>query len=190
MISKDDITVVILAGGQGSRMGGQDKGLIEYQQRPLIHRILEALTSQTDRIVINANRNQGIYASYGFPVIEDTYSGFQGPLAGFYAAMTEVKTDYILTLPCDGKVVIDNYLSIMVQAMNDSGCDIAVASDGVRLQPVYALIPVRLQHSLQQFLDAGDRKIDLWSQQHNMSAVEFTAEDDLFANINSPKDLA
>ena len=170
-------------------MGGQDKGLIEYQQRPMISHIIDALSLQTDNIVINANRNKDVYAAYGFPVIEDTYSGFQGPLAGFYAAMSEVKTDYILTLPCDGKVVIDNYLSTMMQAMNDSGCDIAVATDGKRLQPVYALIPIRLKHSLQQFLDGGDRKIDLWYQQHNMSEVEFISHDDLFANINSPQDL-
>lgn len=188
-IHLEDVTVVVLAGGQGRRMGGQDKGLIEYQSRPMISHIIDAIKLQTDKLVINANRNQSIYADFGYPVIEDSYSGFQGPLAGFFAAMQQVSTDYILTVPCDGKVIIDNYVEKMVTALNDTGSEIAVASDGTRLQPVYALLPVNLQNSLQQFLDAGDRKIDIWYQQHSMEKVEFIADTDLFANINSPRDL-
>ena len=189
-ITKEDITVVILAGGQGRRMDGQDKGLIVYQQKPMISHIIDAIKLQCDNIVINANRNLDIYAKYGYPVIEDTYSGFQGPLAGFYASMTQVKTDYILTVPCDGKVIIDNYVEKMLNAVNETDSDIAVASDGIRLQPVYALIPNRLHPSLQAFLDAGDRKIDIWYQKHQMTQVEFIADQDVFANINTPRDLA
>ena len=189
LLHKEDITVVILAGGQGRRMGGQDKGLIEYQQRPMISYIIDAITLQTDQIIINANRNQDTYASYGYPIIADTYSGFQGPLAGFYAAMQQVTSPYILTVPCDGKVIIDDYVERMMDALNEAQGDIAVATDGTRLQPVYALIPVKLQQSLQMFLDAGDRKIDIWYQQHKMIEVEFIADQDLFANINSPQDL-
>ena len=189
LLHKEDITVVILAGGQGRRMGGQDKGLIEYQQRPMISHIIDAIKLQTDQIIINANRNQDTYASYGYPIIADTYSGFQGPLAGFYAAMQQVTSPYILTVPCDGKVIIDDYVERMMDALNEAQGDIAVATDGTRLQPVYALIPVKLQQSLQMFLDAGDRKIDIWYQQHKMIEVEFIADQDLFANINSPQDL-
>ena len=189
LLHKEDITVVILAGGQGRRMGGQDKGLIEYRQRPMISYIIDAITLQTDQIIINANRNQDTYASYGYPIIADTYSGFQGPLAGFYAAMQQVTSPYILTVPCDGKVIIDDYVERMMDALNEAQGDIAVATDGTRLQPVYALIPVKLQQSLQMFLDAGDRKIDIWYQQHKMIEVEFIADQDLFANINSPQDL-
>ena len=189
LLQKQDITVVILAGGQGRRMGGQDKGLIEYQHRPMISHIIDAIKLQTDQIIINANRNQDTYASYGYPIIADTYSGFQGPLAGFYAAMQQVTSPYILTVPCDGKVIIDDYVERMMDALNEAQGDIAVATDGTRLQPVYALIPVKLQQSLQMFLDAGDRKIDIWYQQHKMIEVEFIADQDLFANINSPQDL-
>jgi len=95
------ITGVILAGGQGQRMGGQDKGLITYQQQPLIEHALKALKPQVDGIMINANRNIEQYRRYGYPVIEDELTGFCGPLAGMLSVMQACDTEYILTAPCD-----------------------------------------------------------------------------------------
>jgi len=188
-LTTDDITVVILAGGKGSRMGGKDKGLVNYRNQSLIEHVINSISRQTDRIIINANRNLSQYSAFGFPVVEDTLNNFQGPLAGFLAAMSSVITDYILTVPCDSPLVIDDYLQKMIQAKNESSCDIAVAYDGERMQPVYALIPVSLQNSLKQFLENGDRKIDLWYRQHKIKLVEFPAESQLFINMNRPEDL-
>ncbi|MBC8211443.1 MAG: molybdenum cofactor guanylyltransferase [Gammaproteobacteria bacterium] len=184
-----DITAVILAGGRGSRMGGQDKGLVRYQHQTLIAHVLTAVSQQTGQIVINANRNRDEYAALGYPVVEDSLNDFQGPLAGFLACMSSVKSTCILTLPCDGPLLAPDYLQRMMQAKNRSGCDIAIASDGERMQPVYALIPVSLQHSLQQYLAAGDRKIDLWYRQHSIELVDFSDQKTMFTNINSPEDM-
>ena len=188
-VTANDVTVVILAGGRGQRMGGQDKGLVPYKRQALIEHVIAAMRAQTDNILINANRNLAQYAGFGYPVIEDTMDNFQGPLAGFLAAMNAVNTRYILTLPCDGPVIVADYLQRMLQALNTSGCDIAVASDGHRMQPVYALIPVALKTSLQQFLEAGERKIDIWYAQHSVTEVEFDADSGLFTNMNTPDDL-
>ena len=87
MLSTADITGVILAGGRGSRMGGQDKGLIEFNGRPLVEHLLAALQPQTGALLITANRNQERYQVYQLPVVNDELTGFQGPLAGFAAAM-------------------------------------------------------------------------------------------------------
>jgi len=122
-------------------------------------------------------------------VIEDTLTDFQGPLAGFLAAMSSVMTDYILTLPCDGPVITENYVTKMLQGLNQTKADLAIAYDGSRMQPVYALIPVNLKNSLNQFLDSGERKIDLWYQQHDFTLVEFAADSEFFTNINTPQDL-
>jgi molybdenum cofactor guanylyltransferase len=188
-ITRNDITAVILAGGQGRRMGGQDKGLVSYKNGTLIEYVISGISCQTDNILINANRNIDTYAGFGYPVVEDTITGFQGPLAGFYAAMSAAKTPYILTLPCDGPFVVDSYLQRMLDGLNQSGAELAIASDGERMQPVYALIPVTLQPGLQQFLQQGERKIDRWYQQHQFTLVEFTDENRLFTNINTPEDI-
>jgi len=185
----EDITVVILAGGKGRRMGGYDKGLVMYKNYSLVQHVIDAISKQTRKIVINANRNLDKYASFGYPVVKDTLDDFQGPLAGFLACMSVLKTDYILTLPCDGPLVSDNYLDNMLQALNETCADIAVASDGQRIQPVYALIPLRLKQSLIQFMGEGGRKINLWYQQHEVTQVEFSTGENFFTNINSPEDL-
>lgn len=189
MAATSEITVVILAGGMGRRMGGQDKGLIEYQGRPLIQHITDAIRVQNEKIVINANRNAQEYEQFGYPVIPDGLSGFQGPLSGFLSAMESVDSEYILTLPCDGPIVYASYVTQMAQHMNESTCDIVVAADEERMQPVYALIPVRLADDLRDFLNSGERKIDSWYARHQTQLQVFPAESGFFTNINTPEEL-
>ena len=190
-IQKNDITAVILAGGMGRRMGGLDKGLIEYNGRLLVEILIEKLQQQNINIIINANRNESIYANYGFPVINDQLSNFQGPLAGFATAMAAVDSQYILSLPCDSPLLSNQFVNRFVNSHNASSRDntqISVAHDGERLQPVHALIDVNLLDNLNAFLESGDRKIDRWYAQHQYNLVDFSDQTDMFKNINTPAD--
>jgi molybdenum cofactor guanylyltransferase len=188
MSAKPNITAVILAGGRGSRMGGADKGLVELNGRPLIEHVIAAIASQVGAVVINANRNLARYGALGYPVIADSMGDYQGPLAGFLAAMTVVKTDDIVTVPCDGPLLSDDLVARLLHAREQENADIAVAHDGRRLQPVYALIPVRLHQSLQRYLDGGDRKIDLWYTQHRVAHADFSDLPSTFVNVNTPEE--
>lgn len=187
-LEKKDITAVILAGGQGRRMGGQDKGLIDFKGQPIVEILIGILKQQKVKIAINANRNLETYQAYGLPVINDELNDFQGPLAGFAAAMDAVDTDYILTLPCDGPLLVDNFVDLFIESQSDQHQSICVADDGERLQPVYALIRVDLLDDLLTFLKTGDRKIDRWYAQHSFAKVDFSAQKSMFANINKPED--
>ena len=187
---KNNITAVVLAGGRGRRLGGQDKGLVDLDGRPLIEHILGLVTPQVSAVIINANRNQQIYADLGHPVISDNMADYQGPLAGFAVALAACNTDYIMTLPCDGPYVPVDLVSRLSAAMKDNDAELAVAYDGQRMQPVYALIPRSLLGSLQDFLDAGDRKIDLWYARHNTALADFSDVIDTFFNINTEDDLS
>jgi molybdopterin molybdotransferase len=184
---KDNITGVILAGGQGRRMGGKDKGLMEFNGRPLVEYLLESLRPQTGQLLINANRNHDRYQNYGVPVAEDQVGNYQGPLAGFSTAMQHVSTDWIMTVPCDGPVVSADMAQRLADALQREGADIAVAHDGQRLQPVHALIPVRLLPGLQAFMAGGGRKIDIWYAQHKVALADFADIADMFRNINTPE---
>ena len=187
-ITPKDITAVILAGGQGRRMGGQDKGLIEFNGKTLVSILIDRLASQSIDIVINANRNQERYLSLGYPVIKDQLEDYQGPLAGFASAMSAVTTDYIVTLPCDSPLLVDDYIARFIASNEETDAPIIVADDGDRLQPVHALIKVDLLPSLQQFLESGDRKIDRWYAQHDFRQADFSDCADMFRNINTPDD--
>lgn len=187
-IQTSNLTAVILAGGQGRRMGGKDKGLLDFDGRLLIEILIEILQKQLPNIAINANRNQSRYESYGYPVIADKLEDFQGPLAGFASAMSALETDYILTLPCDSPQLADDFVERFIQAQDASGASICVAHDGERLQPVYALLDTGLLNSLVLFLRNGERKIDRWYAQYDFAQVDFSDRRTMFQNINTPED--
>lgn len=181
------VTGVILAGGQGRRFNGQDKGLVSFQGRPIIEHLLPVLQQQLGhaQLLINANRNLEQYKAYGYPVISDLLTGYQGPLAGFAVAMQNAKTDYIVTLPCDAPFVSPEYIERLTTAMTEQGADIAVAFDGKRLQPVHTMVSTQLLTSLDRFLNAGNRKIDLWFEQHKTVSVDFSDHSYMFKNMNT-----
>ena len=187
-ISAKDITAVILAGGQGRRMGGQDKGLIEINGKALVKILIDQLEQQVTSILINANRNRDRYQAFGYPVISDQLDNYQGPLAGFACAMNTVDTDFILTLPCDGPLLAADYVARFITSQERSGAAICVAHDGERLQPVHALIRIDLLTSLNAFLDSDDRKIDRWYAMHDFVQTDFSDCADMFRNINTPSD--
>ncbi|MCU7797115.1 MAG: molybdenum cofactor guanylyltransferase [Candidatus Thiodiazotropha sp. (ex Myrtea spinifera)] len=188
MSRKSDITAVILAGGRGSRMGGLDKGLVELNGKPLIEHVISAILDQVATVVINANRNRDQYTSFNYPVIADSMEDYQGPLAGFLAAMEAVTTSYMVTVPCDGPMLSDDLVERLVSALERDQADIAVVHDGERMQPVYALIPIRLRDSLRTYLDAGDRKIDLWYAKHHVALADFSDLPSTFVNVNTPEE--
>ena len=94
-INAQDINAVILAGGQGSRLGGLDKGLIELNKRPLIQHVIERIQQQVSNIIISANRNISDYANFGFEVYEDDIPDFAGPLAGILRALEHCQNEWI-----------------------------------------------------------------------------------------------
>ena len=182
---------VILAGGQARRLGGIEKGLVEVAGRPMIEWIIDTLVPQVDAVLINANRNPDRYRQYGFPVVVDRLANFQGPLAGFAAALEDVPADAaILTVPCDSPVPPPELAARLLDALEGGNAELAVAHDGERLQPVYALIPACLRDSLDAFLASGERKIDLWYARHRMATADFSDRRDHFLNLNRPGELA
>lgn len=187
-LTSNEITAVILAGGMGRRMGGLDKGQIQLNHKPLVEWVLDAIRPQVKTILINANRNHEAYARYGFPVLSDQLADYQGPLAGFAAGLQAASTPYIVTVPCDGPVLPPDLVFRLLHALQNKQAEIAVAHDGKRLQPVYALLPVRLLPSLNAFLERGERKIDLWYSQHSMALADFSDSPSTFLNINTPAD--
>jgi len=185
-----DVTAVVLAGGRARRMGGQDKGLVMLNQLPLIGYALDALHDQVDAILINANRNIDRYAALGYRVVEDRHSGFHGPLAGMASALSAMRTRYLVTVPCDSPALPRDLVDRLLAALARNGAELAVAHDGTRMQPVFALLQGSLLPSLERFLDGDGRKIDQWYAQHRVALADFSDQPDAFANVNTPDDLA
>ena len=186
---QENITAVILAGGRATRMGGQDKGLVEIAGKPIVERIASQLAIQVPTILINANRSLDRYRACGYPVITDELEHYQGPLAGMASALKSIDDEWLITVPCDGPYLAGDYASRMLQAADRQSVSLAVASDGERLQPVYALINKCLLGSLETFLQSGERKIDRWYAQEPFATVSFLDQSQMFTNINTREQL-
>jgi molybdopterin-guanine dinucleotide biosynthesis protein A len=181
------ISGLVLAGGRALRMGGMDKGLVSLAGRPMAQWVIDGLSGQVDELIINANRNHEIYRAMGYKVVADRSGDFQGPLAGMASGMAAAAGKWLLTAPCDSPLLSDQLGERLRSACNQ-GADIAVAHDGERLQPVFAMIRCDLLESLQVYLDGGGRKIDRWYAEHSMKQVDFSDCPETFMNINEPAD--
>jgi len=185
MPHSNKLTAVILAGGKGSRMGGVDKGLVQFNGEILIKPIIAALTANAEQLIINANRNIEAYQTLGYPVISDADNSYQGPLAGFLAAMKAAQTEELFFVPCDGPLLKDELMQRLRLARQEQAAEIAVAHDGKRLQPVYVCLLKSLADSLEAYLQSGERKIDRWYHQHSVTQVDCSDIQDCFININT-----
>ena len=196
-ITSEQITGIVLAGGRGSRMGGEDKGLQLFNGKTLVQHAIDRLQAQVSELLINANRNLDVYKTFGLPLVEDSLTDFAGPLAGFLVGLANCKTPYLVTTPCDTPCFPTDMVQRLANALVKEDADIAMVSspdgDGKLChQPVFCLMKSELLKSLQDFTQHGGRKIGAWATQHKLVRVPFTmAHDDAqaFYNANTLADL-
>ncbi len=201
MIQAADITGLILAGGRGSRMGGVDKGLQNFNGMPMALHTLMRLQMQVGQVMINANRNLAAYESFGAEVWPDVLADYPGPLAGFLTGLERCETPYLVTAPCDSPRFPLDLVERLAEAMDREQAEIAMAAAPekdeqgevkVRTQPVFCLLRIELLESLVQFTQGGGRKIDAWTAQHKTVVVPFDRPGDdplAFANANTLAEL-
>lgn len=184
------VAAVVLAGGQGSRMGGQDKGLLMLQGKPLVQRVVDRFTqSGVAAVVVSANRNLAQYRALFPVVVSDDVSGYPGPLAGIAAAIKAVPCDYLVVAPCDSPFFPLNYVEALRKAAESSPqliCAAARSQD--KRQPVFCLIRGDMAADIEAFLAAGNSKVRQWLEEHQVQWVDFP-ELAAFDNINTPQDL-
>ena len=181
------VSGIVLAGGQGRRMGGVDKGLQPLRGKPMIEWVLGRLEPQVAEIIVNANQNLEIYEKYRHRVVPDEITGFAGPLAGLHAALKAVSQPMAVTVPCDSPFLPDDLVARLHDCIGTN--DLAVAKTGDQPHPVFALMRRQARESLEAFLAAGGRKIDAWYAALKVVEVSFDDEADAFRNINTLEEL-
>lgn len=183
------ITGVVLAGGQGRRMGGVDKGLVPLRGRPMVQWVLERLRPQVDEVIINANQNAERYAAFGDPVFPDDIAGYAGPLAGLHAALARASHPLVATAPCDSPFLPADLVGRLHAALVETGAELAVARTFDQPHPVFCLCRRDVLPHLDAFLAGGGRKIDWWYATLKVVEVRFDDEEDAFRNINTRDEL-
>ena len=184
------VSGIVLAGGQGSRMGGVDKGLQPFRGKPMVAHVIERLAPQVDELLINANRNPDDYARFGHRVIADEIPGFAGPLAGFERGLAHASGELVATVPCDSPFLPADLVARLRTQLESTDAELAVARTGDQPHPVFTLMRRDVLPSLQRFLGSGQRKIDRWYGELRVAEVAFDDEADAFLNINTRDELA
>lgn len=183
---RPNITGVILAGGRSSRMGGNDKGLISLNGKPLYQHVIDRLRPQVEDLLINANRNQAFYQESGILVINDIITGFVGPLAGMHAGLSHSATEWVVFAPCDVPMLPLNLVSQLWQSKGQALA--AYVSDSEREHPTLALMHVSLKPTLEAYLAKGERKLMIFMASINAKRVVFNGQPHQFSNLNTPAD--
>lgn len=177
----------ILAGGRGGRMGGRDKGWIEYGGQALVQRQLDALRAPFDQVLVSANRNLDAYRALGVQVVEDRWAGHHGPLAGIASLLEATRQPWLLTVPVDSVDLPGDYVQRMAAFQSGERLHVVVAEDDDGLQPLFARYPAALAaHAVNSF-EAGVRSVRDWQYRFPVYPCRFRGC--RFGNLNSPEDL-
>jgi molybdopterin-guanine dinucleotide biosynthesis protein A len=186
------VSGLILAGGAGRRMGGVQKGLQLLRGRPLIAWVIERFRGQVEELLISANEQIEAYRGTGFPVIEDRVresdGSRAGPLAGLHAGLAACSKPLIATVPCDVPRLPLDLVERLHRGLAAAGADVAVASVGGRVQPVFVLARREVLAHVGAYLEHSGRRADGWYNDLNWTEVPFE-DADAFANVNTLVEL-
>jgi len=179
------LTALVLAGGEGRRMGGRDKGLLTWCGRPLIAWVLARVVAHADAVLVSANRHLARYGALGHPVVRDPRPGL-GPLGGLLGASSRLPPDHaLLTLPCDTPCLPADLVARLRQGDDPA---IRVARDPARVHWLLALYPPGALSGLADYLASGGRSVHGFIRTRPHRYVSFP-EAEAFANLNTPHDL-
>ena len=191
-----DVAGLILAGGQARRMGGRHKAFLPLAGRPLVAHVAHRLRPQVACMAISANERITDLQPYAEAVLPDPVAGHAGPLAGVLAGLqwlrdTHPEARWLLSVAVDTPFFPSDLCPRLQRAAWQQGAQLAIASSGGRVHPVFALWSVDLTDALEQALrEEGVRKILHFMQRFPLTQVTFDAEAaDPFFNINTPADL-
>lgn len=187
------ITGLILAGGEGQRIGGGGKSLLSLGGVSMLEHVRRRLEPQTRGIMLGVygDREALIPFCRGCLIVTDSRIPRQGPMAGLEAALKVVTTDWLLSVPVDVPFFpID--LAQRLFTETQGGEQPVIAVNRGREHPVIALWPKNIVGKIAKALDNNDRGLKYFLRHIPHVEVSFPDECDgvdPFFNINTLQDL-
>lgn len=179
--------IVILAGGLGSRIGG-DKPLQHLGGQPLLTHSLARLRSPGMALALSGDIAQ--LDTFGLEVLPDETPEKSGPLAGLLSALRWAESrglSRVITAPCDSPFLPPDLVSRLEGALS---CEAAIAASGGEVHNTIGIWAVSIRGKLEARLQQGKRSVHGFLAQLDHAIVEWeTTPLDPFFNINTPLDL-
>ena len=133
-IAREALTLGVLAGGQGTRLGGCAKAWIVRDGMTQVERLVQRFERDVAHVLVSANRDAVRFTSLGLAVVADRVPD-QGPLGGLEALAAACTTPWLLTVPVDLVFVNDGLVPTLSSA-RETGASVE-DEDGP--QPLVAL---------------------------------------------------
>jgi len=186
------VTVIVLAGGQNSRMG-RDKALVTLGGTPLLARVCQAAVAAGAapvRIVTPrpARYRHRVPTECTFCCERDRG---QGPLAGLVAGLERTETEWALVLACDlaglNAAELRHWMAQLPKGADGTVAQLPFRS--ARWEPLCGFYRRDCLPSLRAYLESGQRSLQGWLAQQPVRALA-VRDPKVLWNCNAPADLA
>ena len=187
-----EVVGIILSGGAGTRMGGLDKGLQIYRNKPLVEHVITALKPQTSSITLCANRHIESYKQFKLSLVQDEHDKHEGPLAGISSALKFLirqnsSASHAVISSCDTPHLPNDFVARLLENIGNQ--KVAAVFDGDRRQNLHCLIARNAWQDLINYFNDGERAIWKWQNSVEVTEVDFSDQAYTFANFNKLSDL-
>jgi len=181
------LSAMVLAGGAGSRMGGE-KCSLQLEGRSLLDRTIDLLEGFSDEILLSSNTLEDVYR--GYPVYGDTTRDL-GPIGGLGSVLHRISKEAALVLPCDTPLIPPEVLSWLIASYRHK---VTVLSVRGRIQPLCGVYPVSASFLIAKAIRENKLKLIYLLQELDADILElgncpFHASPELFLTINTPDTL-
>ena len=180
-------SVLLLSGGRGQRMGGQDKGLLEWRGQPLIAHLHGLVRPLTDDLIISCNRNPERYAAFADQLVNDDSPDYPGPLAGIRAGLVAARHGHLLILPCDVPQIDAQLLAELRTTAQRNPRVPVMVRHGQFWEPLICILPTALRDAVEAAWHAGERSPRQIFMKLGAVGLECPTDDPRLANLNTPE---
>jgi molybdopterin-guanine dinucleotide biosynthesis protein A len=187
-----DVTLAVVAGGQGRRLSGVPKGLLKVGDRTVLERLL-GLAPRFAEVLLVANVPEP-YARFGLRTVADVVVG-KGAPGGVHAALVGARTPWVLAVACDMPSIMPEAVRVLLEARRPDVDAVCFTVAG-RVEPMLAVYRASLAGPWEELLRQGDpslRELLAHSRatllpEESLRAVD--AELRSLVNVNTPEDLS
>ncbi|WFE68721.1 NTP transferase domain-containing protein [Thiomicrospira sp. R3] len=184
----------VLAGGQGKRVGKQNKGLLKWKSKPLVCHVLDWVFSEAQDIgltfevlVISNDRleeYQSLLLDYNYPIklLSDRLNGFLGPLAGIETVLSNTSAPFVQCLPCDCPTPPPGLVKRLISYQDQAS--IIVPRDAHREQPLFSQISRNLLPDIVKAIEKDQLAVYKWMKTHSCLVVDASDLSETFINFN------
>ncbi len=180
---KINITGVVLAGGESSRMG-EEKSLMQFKEQKLIEFSITALKPYCSEILISSSKN--IHQTFSYRIIADEYHKI-GPIAGIHSALRNSHTDFIIILPCDSPMVKSQFVEYLLSQIGEND-KVIVPQYQSNKEPLFAIYHKSILPVIELQIKNQDYRLTHILDKVNAKVIEVT-DRSCFVNINTPQDF-